>query len=115
MSYDIYIYNPKTKKIISSDYAGYVDSNDYDKLLYLNLTYNYSSILQKIFDNKDGIYILNNKKVSRTIDKIQNAINKLNNQMNKNYWDVSEGNVKFALLKLYQIALLGQDGVWKII
>lgn len=115
MSYDIYIYNPKTKKIISSDYAGYIDNNDYDKLLYLNLTYNYSSILQKIFDNKDGIYILNNKKVSRTIDKIQNAINKLNNQMNKDYWDVFEGNVKFALLKLYQIALLGQDGVWKII
>ena len=26
-----------------------------------------------------------------------------------------KGNVKFALLKLYQIALLGQDGVWKII
>ena len=37
----------KLKKIISSDYAGYIDSNDYDKLLYLNLTYNYSSILQK--------------------------------------------------------------------
>lgn len=114
MSYDIYIYNPKTKKIISSDYAGYVDSNDYDKLLYLNITYNYTSVLSKAFNSKKGIYLLNNKKVSDTINIIEVAINRLKNEINNDYWSATEGNVKFALLELYQMSLLGQNGVWKI-
>lgn len=114
MSYDISIIDNKTNNIIESSYPEYIDGYDYSKPLYLSITFNYSSILSKAFNNKKGIYLLNNRKVSDTINIIEIAINRLKNEINDDYWSATEGNVKFALLKLYQMSLLGQGGVWKI-
>jgi len=69
-----------------------------------NMTYNYSDILNKVI--KGGIWALQDIKVIDSIKILNEAIMKLKDKKDKNYWKSTEGNVKEALKNLRQIGFL---------
>ncbi len=45
---------------------------------------------------------------------MKDAISKLGNDVDKNYWEATEGNAKRALHGLLALAKLRPDGIWEI-
>ena len=72
----------------------------------LNVTYNYC----KHFNFRD----LENKKAKDTIKDFEEAIKKLKDDVNPDYWAPTEGNAKTAIKILYGFAKLYPEGTWKV-
>lgn len=70
----------------------------------LNITYNYSEIIEKVIWG--GIKTLHDMKVIDSIGLLNKAIVKLNDDKVNDYWKATEGNVKDALKNLRELALL---------
>lgn len=117
MGYDIKLLD-KNKKIVQSERALYSLGGYFDKTgiheMECGITYNYSSVLNKVFPDSKGIKYLNNRIARDTYSVLGNAINKLQDNYSNDYFEPTEGNVKKALLSLYQMALRKPDAVWQI-
>jgi len=115
MSYDIYLKDKKTKKTIKFELPHNIKGGTYQiggrYNAWLNVTYNYSDILYKLFP-RHGIRILYDLSGRDSIPVLAEAIFKLKNDYDNNYWKSTEGNVKKALVDLLNLALLAPDGIW---
>jgi len=117
MSYDMYLIDPVTKEVLETTTEHLMTGGTYvvggTKEMWLNITYNYSSIFQKVM-GKDGIHKIEGMSAVDSIPILQSAINKLKDNVDSNYWNATEGNAKRALNQLLALAKMRPDGEWKI-
>jgi len=115
MSYDIYLKDPVTKKTIELDTNHHIIGGTYvagdTKEAWLNITYNYADIFYKLF-GEYGIRILYGLSGADSINLLEDAISKLADDVNDDYWKTTEGNVKKVLYGLLAFARLKPDGIW---
>ena len=116
MSYDLYLNDPVSGEVLEVDVPHHMRGGTYrvggDTELHLNITYNYGEIYRKVIDEEDGIRFLYGKSGAASIPILDKAINRLKNDVSKNYWDATEGNAKRALIQLKAMAEMRPDGVW---
>ncbi len=114
MSYDIRLLDPVTKKPIQFDKPHQIRGGTYDPSgtteAWLNVTYNYSSIFERL--GPKGIRSIYGKTGAKSIPALTKAIGSLGDNVNKDYWEATEGNAKRALLGLLAFAQMRPDGVW---
>lgn len=86
-----------------------------DTCMTLDVIYNYSDIINKAIETKEEYaYLLNGKTGAESIPILKNAISKLSDDVDDNYWKPTEGNAKRALSKLLAFAQMRPDGVWHV-
>ena len=117
MSYDCRLVDPVTKEILHSSVPHHIVGGTYviggTNELWVNITYNYGLIYTRVMGG--SLYeIINGKLASETISMLQDAINKLGDDVDPNYWTPTEGNAKKALYKLLALAQMRPDGLWEI-
>ena len=114
MSYDCTIINSNGMPyIVNTAPAGGIIQIAGPKEAYLNITYNYSRIINSVLSG--GISGLNEKKVEETIGQIQEAVTKLGDDRDPDYWKATEGNAKAALQGLLVLAIQCPGGIWEIL
>lgn len=115
MSYDIRLTDPVTGETLMTDaphemrggmYAMYGTSE-----MWLNVTYNYADILYRVMGEK-GIREIYGLTGAESLPLLQAAISKLGDDVDSDYWEPTEGNVKRALCSLKAFAQMRPDGVW---
>ena len=106
MSYDVRLKNPKTDETIILDKKHQIRGGTYaiggTCEAWLNITYNYTKILDRVLNG--GIRGLYGKTAQEGILILEEAINKLGNDVDDNYWRATEGNAKIALIGLLELA-----------
>lgn len=118
MSYDIYLNDPKTNKPIELnpplDLRGGTYCQGGTNIAWLNITYNYFSIFQRVIGGK-GIRTIYGMTGKDSIPILENAIAELEDDTNVeyDYWKPTESNVKKALLGLKLLAEKFPDGIWQ--
>ena len=117
MSWDITLVDKDTGKVIEFDKPHNIRGGTYivggTTLAWLNVTYNYHDIFTKVFGKK-GIRILENKTAKESIPILEKAIQKLKNNVSRDYWKPTEGNVKKALKGLLRLAKKAPSAIWRI-
>lgn len=118
MSYDIYLTDPVSGKTLETDVPHQIRGGTYaeggTKELWLNITYNYSQHFQWAFGEMDGIEILEGLSGADAIPLLQEAIDKLADDVSDNYWEATQGNAKVALNGLLALCKMRPDGVVKV-
>jgi hypothetical protein len=106
MSYDIYAINKKEEvvSVEKNNLRGGTFAIYGTKEAHYNITFNYYDQFKKVFYN--GINDINNLRVVDTIQLLNNAKNKLGNDIYDNYWISSEGNAKKSLIDLIELAYM---------
>lgn len=116
MSYDITLIDPITKEPIQFDKPHNIKGGAYLKEgtteAWLNVTYNYAPILYKVMGEK-GIRTIYGKTGAEATFILKDAISKLGDDVDKDYWKATEGNAKRALCGLLAFAQLRPDGIFK--
>lgn len=116
MSYDIYLIDPETKKVLHSDRVheikGGTYASDGTTELFLNITYNYSPFFYKTLGEK-GIRTIYGMTGRQSIPILQSAVDQLQNDNEGDYWKPTEGNARRALLDLIKLANMRPDGIWE--
>ena len=117
MSYDMYLVDPVTKETLETTTEHFMTGGTYavggTKEMWLNITYNYGEIFRKVM-GKDGIHKIEGMQAVDSIPILQNAIDKLKDDVDSNYWNATEGNAKRALVQLLALAKMRPDGEWYI-
>ena len=115
MSYDIDLICPVTKEPIDLGFTHQIKGGTYavdgTNKAELNVTYNYAPIFYKLFP-EEGIRLLYNLSGAESIPILIEAIDKLGNDVSRDYWECTEGNVKKVLNQLLAFARLRPDGIW---
>jgi hypothetical protein len=115
MSYDICLLDPITKKNILFDdthlIAGGTRAVGGTREAWLNITYNYSSHFCYALGEK-GIRSIYGLTGAESIPVLIAAAEKLDDNVDEDYWKPTEGNAKRALLGLLAFAKMRPDGVW---
>lgn len=115
MSYDISIVDPVTRETIQLNFKHNMRGGTYAVggtiLAELNITYNYSSIFQRVL-GPGGIRSIYDLTGGESIPILSKAILELNNDVTESYWEPTEGNAKLALLDVLKLAFLCPYGVW---
>lgn len=115
MSYDIDLNCPVTNKVIELDFKHNMKGGTYavggTNEASLNVTYNYAPIFYKLF-HENGIRVLYGMSGAESISLLSEAIHKLSNDVSKDYWKCTEGNVKKVLHQLLSFAKMRPDGIW---
>lgn len=115
MSYDIELIDPNTNKTIEFPYAQEVRGGTYQlggtNQAWVNITYNYGQIFRDIFGEK-GIRTIYGLTGRESIPLLEQAIDRLNDDISNDYWEATEGNAKQSLKYLLIFAQLRPDGVW---
>ena len=115
MSYDLFLLDPVTKEILLTDTPHQMRGGTYalggTTQMRLNVTYNYGEILRTVLGT-DGIRWLYGKTGLECIPVLTEAISKLGDDVDPNYWTPTEGNVKQALIQLLTLSKIRPDGVW---
>lgn len=115
MSYDIYLCDPVTKETIEIDEPHFMRGGTYQvggsTRLHLNVTYNYALHLRRVMGDQGirGLYGLSG---AQSIPQLTAAIEALGDEVDDNYWEPTEGNVKRALIQLKTMASMRPDGIW---
>lgn len=108
MSYDIRAINPITQEPIQFAEKHTIIGGTYEDggctEAWLNITYNYAPHFYKVF-GENGIRILYGKTMSESITLINDALPKLSDDTDPNYWKATEGNAKLALINLMALAI----------
>lgn len=115
MSYDIYLLDPVTKTPIEFDSKHHVVGGVFvlggTSEAWLNITYNYGQIFrEKLGDG--GIRRIYGKPGAETIPILEDAVSKLADDVDPDYWKPTEGNAKRALCGLLAFAKMRPDGIW---
>lgn len=115
MSYDIYLKDPVTHKVIEFDHVHDIKGGTYclggTKEAWLNITYNYGDHYRRVFGEK-GIRTIYGMTGAESISILKDAISKLEDDVSDDYWEPTEGNAKKALYGLLAFAQLRPDGIW---
>lgn len=115
MSYDIELLDPVTREVIQLDTPHQVKGGTYaingTTEAWLNITYNYGDIYRAKFGEK-GIRTIYGMTGAESIPVIQKVIDSLNDDVDDDYWEPTEGNAKKALFGLLAFAKMRPDGVW---
>lgn len=115
MSYDIDLIDPITKKVIQLDAPHQMKGGTYaiggtcDASL--NVTYNYSPHYYRLMGEK-GIRSLYGLTGAQSLPILQAAIDQLDDDVDDDYWQATEGNAKRALAQLKALAEMRPDGIW---
>ena len=116
MSYDIELVDPITREVITFDSPHFMGGGTYQlggsKELWLNITWNYSKYYYDIM-GEDGIRSIYNKSGAESIPILEDAISKLGDDVDDNYWKATEGNAKRPLMQLLAMAKMRPDGIWE--
>jgi len=117
MSYDISLLDPVTKKTIQLDSPHQIKGGTYafggTQEAWLNITYNYSTFFYKYIDEEKGIRFIYGKTGSEAIPILKEAISKMGDDVDEDYWKPTEGNTKRALHGLIALATLRPDGIFE--
>lgn len=117
MSYDLDLVDKDTGRTIILDHKHDLRGGTYvmggTREATLNVTYNYSNILYRIFPEK-GIRILEGLSGRESIPFLSSGILELKTDYDEDYWKPTEGNVRLALEDLRKLAELAPDGIWRI-
>ena len=117
MSYDITLNDPVTNEPIQIKDVHFMQGGTYQMggctELWLNITYNYSEFYYRedVFGEK-GIRTIYGMTGLESIPVLEKAINALGNDVNKDYWEATEGNAKKPLIQLLTMAKMRPDGIW---
>lgn len=115
MSYDIYLYEPGTDKVVQFDDEHDLAGGTYcvggTHEAWLNITYNYASHFRKVL-GENGIRTIYGMTAAESMPLIENAIAQLGDDVSERYWDSTEGNAKAALQDLLTLARMRPDAVW---
>jgi hypothetical protein len=118
MSYDLYLRHPETKEVMQlaakQNIRGGTYALDGTDRAELNITYNYSKWWEKASGKGGHLRDLDGVSGKDSIPVLRNAINNLDNDVSKDYWEPTEGNVKAALFNMILLAGQCPDGVWSI-
>ena len=125
MSWYFDLCDPVTKKVLETEEKHEIKGGTYcvggTTEMALNVTYNYSDIINKKFkeleiDNEIGsyAYYLNGKTGAETIEPLKKIIASLKDDVDEDYWKPTEGNAKRALCGLLAFAQMRPDGVWRV-
>ena len=116
MSYDCYLKDPVTGETLRAKTEHFIRGGIYCLSgcndLWLNVTFNYAPVIAKVMPC--GIKGLDGKTAVDTIPLLEQAVAKLGDKTNDDYWKATEGNVKRALNGLLAFAKMRPDGVWYI-
>lgn len=117
MSYDITLNDPVTKRVIELDDLHLMRGGTYavggTKELWLNITYNYAPIFYRTeVLGENGIRTLYGLTGAESIPILKKAIESLSDEVDADYWKLTEGNAKKSLCQLLSMAQLRPDGVW---
>ncbi len=114
MSYDVQLIDPVTREVLEIDEPHLLRGGTYclggDDRLRFNVTYNYANHLYRVLP--DGLRGLYGKTGAESIPIIEAGILQLGDDVDDDYWQPTEGNVKRALCALKALAQLRPDGVW---
>jgi len=115
MSYDIYLLDPATKKVVEFDQSHDLKGGTYalggTTEAWLNITYNYSNHFYRVLGDK-GIRTIYGMTAADSIPLLEKAIVQLKDDVNPDYWKSTEGNAKIALMSLLGLARMKLDGIW---
>ncbi len=115
MSYDIYLQDPVTKKILELP-KHHITGGTYQMggsaEAWLNITYNYSPHYYRLMDKEKGIRVLYGMTGAESIPLLQKTISSLKDDVSDNYWEPTEGNAKRSLCGLLAFAQMRPDGIW---
>ena len=116
MSYDIELIDPVTKQTVELDAPHHMRGGTYavggDTRARLNVTYNYVFHFCDVL-GEDGIRSIYGKTGAESIRMLQDAAQRLGDDVNQDYWARTEGNAKRALLQLAALAQMRPDGIWQ--
>lgn len=114
MSYDIRL-TEKNGETIDFGFKHTITGGTYQRggcsEAWLNVTYNYSEILEDKFGD-EGIRSIYGMTGLESMPYFETAIAGLGDDRGDSYWDATEGNVKKALRGLLLFAYLCPDGIW---
>lgn len=115
MSHDIYLNEPDSKVTIEfkkkHDRAGGTHISDGTTMAWLNITYNYAVHFYAHIGQK-GIRTIYGLTGEESIPILEQAIKRLGDDVNDDYWKPTEGNAKRALIGLLSFAKERPDGIW---
>jgi hypothetical protein len=115
MSYDISLQDPITKETIEFDEPHQIAGGTYaiggTCEAWLNVTYNYAPHFKKAL-GENGIRTIYGMTGAESIPMLQDAISKLGDDVDPDYWKPTEGNAKKALCGLLAFAQMRLDGIW---
>ena len=79
----------------------------------LDVTYNYSVIINRVIDGHGYTYakFFNEKTGAEIIPMLKEAISKLSDDVDEDYWKATEGNAKRILCQLLAFAQMRPDAV----
>jgi len=123
MSYDIQLNDPVTGEPLQTETRHHIRGGTYEcggsHRLSISVTYNYATHFYRVFKavgdpaNVDsGIRTIYGKTGAESIPILKDAISKLGNDVDGDYWKPTEGNAKQALCGLLALAQMRPDGVW---
>lgn len=115
MSYDISLVDPVTRETIEVDAPHKIRGGTYamngTTKAWLNITWNYAKFYYKVFGER-GIRTIYGMTGAESIPVLKEAIEKLGDDVDPDYWKPTEGNAKKSLYGLLALAQMRPDGVW---
>lgn len=115
MSYDIYLTDPVTHETLETEERHFITGGTYavggTREMWLNVTYNYCPIFKRVLGD-EGIRSIYGKTGAESIPVLKQAISNLGDDVDKDYWEPTEGNAKRALSGLLALAQMRPDGIW---
>ena len=114
MSYSIHLLDPQTKEVIQFSEPHHLAGGTYaiggTEEAWLNITYNYAPHFFRVL-GEGGIRSLYGKTGREAIPILEEAISKLGDDINADYWRPTEGNAKSALKNLMVLCSLAPHGI----
>jgi hypothetical protein len=119
MSWSFDLCDPVTKKILKTEEKHFMFGTTIcvggDTAMTLDVTYNYSDIINKVIKSKEEYaHFLSGKSGAEVIPILKDAISKLSDDVDDDYWKATEGNAKRALSQLLAFSQMRPDGIWYV-
>lgn len=113
MSYDISLCDPVSGDVLEMEHEmrGGTYQMGGATEAWLNVTYNYADHFYRVLGDK-GIRTIYGMTGAESVPVLADAIEKLCNETDPDYWKPTEGNAKRALCQLLAMARLRPDGKW---
>lgn len=115
MSYDIYLLEPVTKERIVFDRPHEIKGGTYQMGgcwdAWINITWNYAGHYYRLMGEK-GIRTIYGMTGAESMPLLKKTIEQLGDDVDKDYWQPTEGNAKRALYGLLAFAQIRPDGIW---
>lgn len=115
MGYDLSLVDRVTRNVLDGEHHDIRGSNyavGGTTELRLSVTYNYAEHYYRVF-GEEGIRTIYGMTGKESVPVLEDAISKLGDDIDDDYWKPTEGNAKVALRKLLALAGMGPDGIWE--